>query len=240
MKTQTNPFLLKKRVCKVMSSGILYTTKVSAFVVQIVSTIFMIYAFNQPISSSHIPIKNALYIEFIVQIVQIVVYAWLLIQFHLSSMAIIRYVDWFITTPLLLLAFMIYLKYESDPPKEENSIQSFIVENQSDIYTILFANTLMLVFGFVGELGYISKLSATIAGFFAFAVAMIRLYNEFASKTNIGTLLFVPFAIIWSSYGIAYNFSAVSKNIAYNFLDTIAKNAFGVFLSYKYISVSST
>jgi bacteriorhodopsin len=220
---------------------VLYGTKVAAFVTQILSTIVIIYALTFPVDQKHAPIRTSVYLEMIVQVIQIIVYSWLLFQFRLSNMATTRYADWFLTTPLLLLAFMVYVQYESDIQTgtvKETTLHSFIREHQTDVYTILIANTLMLLFGFIGELGIISRGTATLTGFVALAVVLERLYTVFASKTTIGTVLLLPFAAVWSTYGIAYNFNEIPKNITYNILDTVAKNAFGLFLSYKYISVS--
>lgn len=213
----------------------------AAFVTQFVSTLFIIYALTFPVDQKHDSLRTSLNLEMVVQTIQIIVYAWLLFQFRLANMATTRYADWFLTTPLLLLAFMIYLNYESNiqnGTEKESTLYSFIREHQTDVYTILIANTMMLLFGFIGELGMIRRGTATLFGFLALAVVLERLYTVFASKTTIGTVLFLPFTAIWSTYGIAYNFNEMPKNITYNILDTIAKNAFGLFLSYKYISVS--
>ena len=39
--------------------------------------------------------------------------------------------------------------------------------------------------------------------------------------------------MVWAAYGVVFLFPAVYKNIAFNFLDIIAKNFFGLFLFYK-------
>jgi hypothetical protein len=213
----------------------LYRSKMAAYAIQFFSTIIIIYALLQPISSEHSPLKQALALETIVQIVQIVVYTWLIIQFHLASMASIRYLDWVITTPLMLLAFVIYLNYESN--EEAQTMTTFLKENKNNIYLILLANGLMLLFGFCGELGYISKEFATIFGFISLLVVFYIIY-QYAKKSKIGIPVFITFASVWSFYGIAYNFDEVAKNITYNILDTIAKNAFGLLLSYRVLSLS--
>jgi bacteriorhodopsin len=38
-------------------------------------------------------------------------------------------------------------------------------------------------------------------------------------------------AIVWGLYGVAAMFSPVWKNTAYNILDVLAKNFYGIFLS---------
>ena len=213
----------------------LYTSKLIAYAVQIVSIIIVIYAFLQPLPTEHAPLKQSLGLETVVQIIQIAVYTWLITHFHLASMASIRYLDWILTTPLLLTAFVIYLNYEAKETSQ--TAKTFLQENKNDLYILLLANGFMLLFGFLGELGYISKEFATIIGCLALAIVLYIIYNKYASKSRIGTTVFIPFAFIWSMYGVAYNFGEVNKNVMYNILDTLAKNVFGLFLSYKVLSI---
>jgi len=217
----------------------LYTSKLAAYAIQIVSTIILIYAYFQQIPAEYTPLKQALALETIVQIIQVAVYTLLLVQFSLSKMAMTRYLDWIITTPLLLLAFMIYLNYQGNisENKPVDTFKKFIKENRNDILFVILANGLMLLSGFLGELGYISKQSATITGFIAL-LTVFWIINKYASKSKIGSIVFVPFAFVWSMYGIVYNFSDVNKNVVYNILDTIAKNVFGLFLSYNIFSIA--
>ena len=42
--------------------------------------------------------------------------------------------------------------------------------------------------------------------------------------------LFMILTTVWSFYGVVFLFPAAYKNIAFNFLDIIAKNFFGLFL----------
>lgn len=220
----------------------LYISKLIAYAIQIISTIIVIYAYFQEIPPEHSPLIQALGLETIVQIIQVLVYTWLIIQFRLASMASTRYFDWIITTPLLLLAFIIYLNYEDNQANKTNeepqTIVSFIQENKKEISIVLIANGLMLLFGLLGELGYVSKGFATISGFIALLVVFGVIYTIYASKSEIGTIVFVPFASIWSIYGVSYNFGEINKNLSYNILDTISKNLFGLFLAYNVLSLA--
>lgn len=213
----------------------LYTSKLIAYSIQIISIIIVIYAILQPIPDDKSSLKQSLTLEGIVQLIQIVVYTLLIVQFHLSSMASIRYLDWIITTPLMLTAFMIYLNYEST--KESQTFLKFLKENKNELCVVLLANGLMLLVGIFGEFGYITKEIATIIGFLALLIVFYIIYNKYASKSRIGIIVFIPFALVWSMYGVAYNFDEVNKNFVYNILDTIAKNVFGLFLSYKVLKL---
>jgi bacteriorhodopsin len=217
----------------------LYISKLLAYFIQIISTIIVVYTFFQDIPLDNLPLKQVLGIESIVQIVQVIVYTILILQFNLANMASTRYLDWIITTPLMLLAFIIYLNYENDTYNNTqiDTLNNFITENKNYIYIIFIANGLMLLLGLLGEFKYISKTSATIGGFIALLIVFGVIYKKYASKSKKSTLVFIPFVSIWSIYGIAYNFNENNKNFTYNILDTIAKNIFGLFISYNVLNI---
>ena len=98
---------------------------------------------------------------------------------------------------------------------------------------MLIANFAMLLLGLLGEVGYLSRPVAFWTGTAAFAVSFYTLYEKFAAKSLKATLLYAPIAAIWGAYGLAFLQTPVAKNIAYNFLDIVAKNFFGLFLAYQ-------
>jgi bacteriorhodopsin len=216
----------------------LLASKYVSFVIQIITGIIALYAITQTVPMQHLPIKQSLVLELIVQFVQILMYLWLIMKFHLLSMAKTRYIDWFITTPIMLLSLMLYFKYEakkSDDEDTQNTLNDLFENNKGTIYIAIIANLIMLVFGILGEFEYISKTSSTIIGFVSLSVVFYVIWKDLASKSVIGSFVFLPFAIIWSLYGLAFNLDETSKNIFYNVLDVCAKNMFGLFLSYKVI-----
>jgi len=128
-----------------------------------------------------------------------------------------RYLDWSITTPMLLLVLLIFFK--TPVP-----ICIYLI--------ILLLNGGMLASGYLGETKRINKMTGGIIGFFCFALMLvvIGLYclNSFSSIQEI--LLLVCFAAIWTTYGIAYYMDTRTKNLMYNTLDIIAKVFFGVYI----------
>jgi bacteriorhodopsin len=221
----------------------LINSKYISLIIQVIAGIIGIYALTHKVLPEHIAIKQSLTIEMIVQAIQISAYIWLILTLHLSSMALKRYLDWFITTPLMLISIMLYLKYEHENTKKENredifDIFKFIQEDLNIIAIVLVANFVMLILGILGELGIINKILATFLGFIAFGIAFGIIYKKYASKTKVGTIVFIPIFIIWSLYGVAYMFQDIQKNIFYNVLDIFAKNIFGIFLSIKVLTTS--
>ena len=132
-----------------------------------------------------------------------------------------RYVDWSITTPIMLLVLCLAFLYNSK--KGPLNFSAFL--------TILLFNYLMLGAGYIGELGYISKTLANTIGFGFFIALYSFIYKMFLSGKYIfdNHLLFYCFLILWSFYGIFYTFGEVEKNIGYNILDLFSKCFVGIF-----------
>jgi bacteriorhodopsin len=153
-----------------------------------------------------------------------------------QDMAIYRYYDWVITTPLMLISIIIYFTYEEYLQKEEDKkieFVQFIYDNKSTIITIVLANLLMLIFGYLGELEVIDKWTSVVVGFIFFVIAFYTIYKEYASKSVVGNNVFNFILIIWGMYGIAFMLDKYTKNNFYNILDIFAKNFFGLYLFYR-------
>jgi bacteriorhodopsin len=129
--------------------------------------------------------------------------------------------DWAITTPFLILGLVLFFTFYSKKPI---SFISFSV-------VILF-NYLMLLFGYLGENGYMDKMQGGVIGFIAYALMLYFMYRFFVKNDDFRhkKIIFIVFAIIWSFYGIAYYVDVENKNIMYNFLDVISKSGFGLFM----------
>jgi bacteriorhodopsin len=128
----------------------------------------------------------------------------------------IRYIDWSITTPLIILVILLFYGGPVHP--------------LASVYGILILlNWGMLLFGYLGEQGIMDKLVGCGIGFAFFAAMLYTLYSCCVpSKAN--PTVFFLFAFIWSLYGIVYFLDEERKNIAYNVLDVISKAIFGVVL----------
>tara|TARA_B110000971_G_scaffold181838_1_gene188772 strand:- start:272 stop:622 length:351 start_codon:yes stop_codon:yes gene_type:complete len=96
-------------------------------------------------------------------------------------------------------------------------------------------NGLMLLFGYLGEMGVMNNTKSVILGFIFFILSFEKIYTEYAIKSELGMKLFKFLIVIWSMYGVAALQGIVTKNIMYNMLDIVAKNFYGLFIYY-YIS----
>jgi bacteriorhodopsin len=128
----------------------------------------------------------------------------------------IRFLDWAITTPMMLLALCLALVY--------NVGQSLSL---SLILTIVTLNYIMLAVGYLGEINYLPRLQASVIGFIPFLIMFWLIYslvgNSFANKVIVGS-----YFVVWSMYGIVYLFEEEAKQISVNILDLIAKCFIGI------------
>lgn len=137
-------------------------------------------------------------------------------NFDLKEIIPTRYIDWMITTPLILLAVVLFYNRKDGV-------------NYKCYFTIIALNWLMLLFGYLGERGTISSMKGLVIGFVFFA-AMLAYMFVYMIPVGAPLAVFVIFAVIWSLYGVAYLLEEEEKNIAYNVLDVISKALFGVVL----------
>jgi bacteriorhodopsin len=139
-----------------------------------------------------------------------------------------RYVDWSITTPLMLLALCVVLSNNS------NTVIRLPV-----FLAIAALNYLMLFIGFLGEFNFLPMISATLLGFVPFLFMFYVIYINFvAPKYNFAnSVLYGIYAIVWGLYGLAYMMDSYAKNISYNILDSIAKCLIGNALFIYYANI---
>ena len=184
-------------------------------------------------------LTDILLLETVVQFIELFFYVWIAFSIlNIKKMASRRYLDWFITTPTMLLSTIMFMKYQER--KEKNELQNkplttknFITENKDIIIKIFGFNFLMLVFGYLGEINKISKYISIPIGFGFFYKTFEIIYNNYANFTNKGKLLFAFIASVWSLYGIAAMMKPNEKNISYNLLDIVAKNFYGLYIYYE-------
>jgi hypothetical protein len=208
--------------------------------VQWVTLFINLYALTLTIPSVHSILKSVLSIETLVQVVQMSFYTWYAFQVHrIGDVTRYRYLDWIVTTPLMLFTTMVYFEYRNAPEKPF-TLEEFWNRYWKEVLVVGGCNLGMLVFGYLQELGILSLVASTIFGFAGLIGSFAVMYTEFASKTPANLPLFWFMFGIWSLYGVAAWFPSALKNASYNILDIFAKNFYGVFLSYLVITLSTT
>lgn len=211
-----------------MNKNVYYSAYIS-LIVQFLIGIVCIYAYYLDGVSSFL--KDILKLEIVVQMIEFTFYVWLVMNFSQIKMnvTIIRYFDWFITTPTMLfsmIAFMIYYKKieEEKNPDDSLSIYNIYNENQQNILLVLLLNFIMLLFGFLGELKIINKMIAFLVGTVSLIYSFNIIFNNFVQGNKVNEYVYWSTFILWSLYGVAYLFSYNIKNTIYNILDIFSKN----------------
>ena len=195
----------------------------------------------------HTILIDILTIETIVQFVELFFYIYFLRRLSsesIGTMATMRYFEWFITTPTMLLTTIIYFKYEEylqknpDTKSKVFTFWEFVKENKHNIIKISICNFLMLLFGYLGETGRINMTTSLTLGFIFFGMSFYTIYNEYAIYSENGKNMFNFIFSIWMLYGIAALFNSITKNHMFNTLDIFAKNFFGLYLYFKAKGIS--
>ena len=154
---------------------------------------------------------------------QLVEFAWyaLVVVYYRRILTWTRYIDWVISTPLMLLSLALFFQYRAGVPQD----------TWPSIAGVLCLNALMLACGFAFELGAVAKWPGLVGGSVALLGSFGLLFARFVDPSD--ALSVWTYAInlaVWSLYGVAASLPDVSKNVSYNALDIVSKNVLGVFL----------
>ena len=95
----------------------IYHSAIFSLIAQAVIGIICIYGLFINVNPKEEVLKSVLYMETIVQVIEFIFYVWLVYNIaHITyDVTFIRYFDWFITTPTMLLSFMVVMKYFDSP-----------------------------------------------------------------------------------------------------------------------------
>lgn len=139
-----------------------------------------------------------------------------------------RYIDWSITTPMMLLVLCGVLAYNG---KKSVRLNVFL--------PIVGLNYIMLAFGFLGENNTIPKVAGMIFGSLALFGMFYIIYDQFVRNVGLyaNKFLYWFYFIIWSMYGVVYMFDETYKNILTNILDLTAKSLLGIGLWIYYTKI---
>ena len=224
---------------KMNTKSFFYSTLVASVIVQVITGIIEVAT---GIFASVTPefniIRQLLFLEIAVQIVEGLFYVWLLYNFtSVTNVTPKRYIDWTITTPTMLVTLIFYLIFLERREKNEDTtglnFYDLAIENGNTISNVFILNWAMLFFGYLGEMNILSTLTGVLLGFVPFLLYYYIIYQKYALKSSsAGIKIFWYFFIFWSLYGVVALLPYYFKNGLYNILDLFAKNFFGIFLSY--------
>jgi bacteriorhodopsin len=211
----------------------IYISGVISLLVQVVVGLIDYLAINIEISEKDQILKDLLKVEVFVQGIELVFYIWLVYYFSKVSRNItpLRYLDWAITTPLMLITLSAFLNHDGSTPTR---LSDFLSNHVGPIVNIVLLNASMLLFGLIGELGYLNYYTSTALGFIPFALNFKYIKDTFlpSDEDEFKNAVFYWFVFFWGLYGVFAVTSYTVKNTGYNILDIFAKNFFGLFLAY--------
>ena len=207
---------------------------------QIITGIIDAFALKIDIPKELSILKQLLFLELVVQIIEGIFYIWLVKSFHtVDNITKFRYYDWSLSTPIMLFTLICYIVHLQEPTK---TLKQIYIENKFVINKVIVLNYMMLYLGYLGEINKINIKTSVYLGFIPFITYYIIIYDKYIkdldsklkdeNKKKEIKLLYYYFLIFWSIYGVAALLSYRNKNIMYNILDLFSKNFFGIFLSY--------
>lgn len=140
----------------------------------------------------------------------------------------IRYVDWFITTPMMLLALCLVFSTNN---KETIRLGNMVI--------IILLNFVMLYVGYLGEIKQMTRMTSEVIGFGAFFSMFYIIYDKYIRNSiDIDNkILFGMYFTVWSLYGVAYALNDANKNIMMNVLDAFSKCFIGLGLWVYYTKI---
>ena len=208
----------KPKDIKVLSE----TTKNTFFTSYLVLLGYTVITLVEAIRTPSVLVRHIMNIETTISLVAGMVYGYLNEEVRkpgadLKKISQVRYLDWSITTPLILLVLLLFYNGES-------------AIDYKTYLAIIALNGGMLYSGYLGETGAIHMMTGGIVGFL-FLAALLALFYTCCVPSNKNQIVFWMFTFIWALYGVVYYFQdEETKNICYNVLDVIAKALFGVVL----------
>lgn len=198
-----------------------YLSAVVSLAMQGVVGLFMGVAYLVAVPDHlHDDLLPSLSLEIAAQLIQFSFYC-LVVSKIIDLSTWMRYVDWFVSTPLMLASTTLFVLHRADVDDA--------VWTSGRLHLMLASNWIMLSCGLAVELNAIPRIVGVVAGSVALSATFFVMGLSLARDALSVWLVGVTF-VVWALYGVAALLDDVSKNVAYNVLDVASKNAFGVFL----------
>jgi bacteriorhodopsin len=136
-----------------------------------------------------------------------------------------RYVDWVVSTPTMLVAAALFFRHR-------RGLALGGLFASYEIYAVVAFDWAMLALGYLVERGRLPRAAGLAAGSAALVLAFALLARQLgpAPVDALSLATFWAMYGVWALYGVAAALPDAPKNIAYNGLDLVSKNAFGALL----------
>jgi len=145
-----------------------------------------------------------------------------------------RYLDWVVSTPLMLVTTALFFLHR-DPDAELADVR-----DAPAAYACLALNWGMLAAGYLVETRRLVRLAGLALGGACFVAAFTLLATFVPPSDALSVALFWSVYGVWGLYGVAAALpSEDARNVAYNGLDVVSKNFYGVFLAAYALTLST-
>jgi hypothetical protein len=222
-------------------SAIVWISNQISLLIQFITGIIGLYGLSLPLAPTDGILHEVLSLEMIVQAIEFIFYIGFLTVFHLTSLTQARYYDWFLSTPIMLFTTSLYFYFKNFIEDKEAmsskdgkpfGLWEFAKQHRTPLLGIFVLNFLMLLFGFLAEMGLLPRGLAFVLGTGALCGSFLIIYENFARFSKLTNNLFFVMFTLWAMYGVFFLLPPVMKNVGYTALDIFAKNFFGLFLTY--------
>lgn len=204
-------------------SAIVYRTAVGSLVAQVLIGVVTGAGFVLQIEddSARREINVILGLELGSQLVEFLWYC--VVVFRLRRITTwTRYLDWVVSTPVMLCSTVLFFSHR-DPTV------TFVSPFEAPpIYVCLACNWIMLLCGVLVETDRIPRVPGLTVGSLAFVASFTLLATHVRDELSMRLFWFMY--AVWAGYGFAATLPYESKNVAYNVLDIVSKNFYGLFL----------
>ena len=136
-----------------------------------------------------------------------------------------RYLDWFFSTPLMLVSTALFFLHRQSLPSSE------LLRGEG--LGCLVCNAFMLFCGYIVEADIVphrSRLQTVAMGSVFFVGSFTFLATFIDEDDAISIVLFWIIYVVWAGYGLAALLPDTPKNVSYNILDLVSKNMYGIFI----------
>lgn len=206
-------------------SNVVYRSAVASLFVQLLVGLVTAGGFFVPLPDEEAEDLRLIFgLELGSQLIEFVYYL-LVVCWYREIQTWTRYLDWVISTPAMLLSTILFFRHRASEVLVPDTFE------MGTLYACLGLNWLMLSFGFAMEASQaVSRGIGLALGGAAFVGSFTVLSLFLASTDALSVGLYVAMYAVWSLYGVAAALDDVPKNVAYNALDIVSKNFYGIFL----------
>ena len=120
---------------KTMVNNTILTTGITSIIIQIIAGVISLQGLFHKLPKEDYILKETLLMELIVQLIEGIFYIYIIYRLTKKDFSThIRYYDWFITTPIMIISTIMFLGCLTITNKDSNA-DSFLPEKNEDTFT---------------------------------------------------------------------------------------------------------